>query len=250
MMMLREWVRLPTGWITKESGLTAFRWNQGRGADNIAALMALAVIAHHADDDTGLSRLTYEQLCRFTHISRAKMSKGLDILAERGRIERTCEGRSSFRIADYDKQKGWAMLPAKRLYLSGHIPAFSDFKLRSLAELNALKLYFLFAAFRDTAKNYARISYDKIEEYTGMDRSKIKGGLSCLSTTGLIHIDYLPSAGGEHVSHVYRLPQLFPTVHMGTTNKASAGEQAINQPIPPQKPTTSVAPSSMRSYVR
>jgi hypothetical protein len=54
---LQSWVRLPSVWI-EERGLTKFAWARGTGGDNIAALMALAVIAHHADQEAGACRLT------------------------------------------------------------------------------------------------------------------------------------------------------------------------------------------------
>ena len=52
---VREWVRLPSTWI-EAGGLREFRWRPG-GADNVAALLALSVIAHNADD-TGTARAT------------------------------------------------------------------------------------------------------------------------------------------------------------------------------------------------
>jgi DNA-binding transcriptional ArsR family regulator len=218
-MALREWVKLPTGWICG-GGLTAFRWDPGKGSDNVAALMTLTAIAHHADAVTGLSRLTYEHMATITGLSRAKISGGLDVLAERGIIRRNDDGRSVFRLTDYDPDKGWAKLPAKRLHQSGSIHAFADFRLRRSAELNALKLYFLFVAFRDNQSNMANISYDKIEEYTSIDRARIKGGLSVLATTGLVYVEHLPKIDG-HVYNAYRLPQLDPYTHMGTTNRGT-----------------------------
>ena len=53
---LREWGQLPSWWI-EEMKLTEIRWGpDGRDADNIAALMALAVISHRADTATRAAR--------------------------------------------------------------------------------------------------------------------------------------------------------------------------------------------------
>ncbi len=52
---------------------------------------------------------------------------------------------------------------------SGRIIAFETFHLRSRAEMDALKLFFLFAARRGSDTNAANISYDKTEEYTGIE---------------------------------------------------------------------------------
>jgi hypothetical protein len=74
-MVLREWVRFPSKWI-QDGGLKQLRWSGGgtRGADNTAALMTLTAIAHHADDERGLAKLTYDQLCTITGLSRAKLA--------------------------------------------------------------------------------------------------------------------------------------------------------------------------------
>ncbi len=80
-MALRPWVRLPSWWI-EEGGLRDLRWNKGEDADNIAALMTLCVIAHHADerasgDDEAelVTSLTYDRLGLATGISREKIER-------------------------------------------------------------------------------------------------------------------------------------------------------------------------------
>jgi hypothetical protein len=170
------------------------------------------------------------------------------MLAAREIIHRNGDGRSVFRLAAYDPHKGWAKLPAQRLYRSGYIHAFSDFRLRRPGELNALKLYFLFAAFRDNQTNLASISYDKIEEYTAIDRSKIKGGLSVLATTGLVYVEHLPTADG-HVSSAYRLPQLDSRVHMGTANRNATAEDITDRMAAPPPPSP-VAPAERAAQIR
>ena len=60
-MPLKAWVRLPTAWI-RDHGLKAFRWAGPARSDNTAALMLLVAIAHRVDDQSGLTRLTYDQL--------------------------------------------------------------------------------------------------------------------------------------------------------------------------------------------
>lgn len=226
-MTLRDWVRLPTGWII-DKGLRTFRWEPGKGADNAAALMTLAVIAHHAEDDTGLSRLTYEQLHAFTGgLSRAKVAAGLQVLENGKIIERNAKGRSGFQLLGYDKTKGWAKFPARRLYGAGHIAAFSDFHLRRPAELNALKLYFLFAALRDRNTNMAQISYDKIDDYTEIGHGRIKGGLNVLAANGLVHVEHMPTTDG-YTSSAYRLAHLESRKHMGTSGRALVAGQVAD----------------------
>lgn len=84
----KEWVRLPSKWIT-DYGLGLLPWkNGGEGADRIAALMTLTVIAHLADEETGVARVTYDQFCEATYLSRAKISNGLDVLQSLKVVER------------------------------------------------------------------------------------------------------------------------------------------------------------------
>jgi hypothetical protein len=147
-MAIKGWVRLPSAWIT-EGGLANMKWKSGgEGSDNTAALMALTAIAHAADEETGVARATYDQLCASTGLSRAKLSNGLDILNGIKVLEPGPERlRSTYRLANYDPQQGWAKFPAKSMYSGTGIVAFNDFRLRRVAELDALKLFF----FRCTA---------------------------------------------------------------------------------------------------
>lgn len=225
-MAVQEWVRLPTAWIN-EKRLCALQWERdGKGSDNSAALICLAAIAHRAND--GVARLTYNELCRATGLSRSKISNGLDVLSELEVIERGPEGRSTYKLTNFDSPRSkfdpkfrWAMFPAKRLYRAGRLFAFSEFKLRSETELNSLKLYFLFAARRGTDNNMANISYDKIEEYTGIERHKIKPALSLLASLSLVYVEHLPTRTNEYgVANAYRLAGLDSHRHMDSTGRA------------------------------
>jgi hypothetical protein len=221
-MALREWVYLPSKWI-EAGGLKQLRWGGAgtQGADNTAALMALTAIAHHADVESGLARLTYDQLCMITGLSRAKLADGLDVLEKIKVISRAPNGRSTFQLTDYNPNAaGWANLPAKGLYRSGRILAFDNFKLRRAAELHALKLYLLFATRRGNDTNMANISYDKIHDYSGIERNQIKTAVSFLASIGLVYVEHLPSLANEYgIANAYRLAFLNSHVHMGTRGR-------------------------------
>jgi hypothetical protein len=60
------------------------------------------------------------------------------------------------------------------MYSSGRIIAFEHFPLRTMTELHALKLYYLFARRRSSQTNMAHLTYDKIEDYSGIDRAHIR----------------------------------------------------------------------------
>ena len=228
--MMRKWVKLPSRWI-ENGGLKKFLWKNG-GSDNTAALMALIVIAHHADEDTGMAKMTYDDLCKATDISRAKLSKGLCLLEDRGIIKRWQNGRSSFQLVGFDPKRGWCKLPASRLYEEKVVEAFRHFYLRSKTELNALKLYLLFAARRDRLTNFAIISFDKISEYSGIQRNKIKAATSLLASLSLVYIEPVPSKTNDYVANAYRLTGLDSYRHMGTMNQEHVSWESGDESIP------------------
>jgi hypothetical protein len=210
--------KLPSGWI-EAHGLKKFKWNN-EGSDNLAALMLLAVIAHHIDPDDGIALLTYTALGEMASLSRAKVSAGLDILERRSLVERGPSGRSSYGLANYNREAGWAKLPARGLYHDGVVYPFTEFRLRRRAELDAMKLYFLFVARRSRQTNMAKISYYNIEEYAGVRRPRIRPALTVLGANGLSLVERIPSELTEAgVANAYRLTHLDPYVHMGTAGR-------------------------------
>jgi len=131
-MAISQWVRLPSRWIDK-GGLTKLVWRPcGDGSDNIAALMALTVIAHQASQENGIARVTYDQFCDYTFLSRSKLSNGLEVLKSINVIANRPQGeRSTYQLVDFNPNQYWAKLPAKSMYSLGTITAFKDFQLRN-----------------------------------------------------------------------------------------------------------------------
>ena len=211
-------VKLPVRWIDA-GGLKVFKWRQG-GSDETAALMLLAVFAHHMDPDDGSVKLTYDQLCQAASLSRAKVAGGLSILEARGLVERIARQRSGFRIADYNGLANWAKFPVRGLYVGDRVRAFTEFRLRSRVELDALKLYFLFAARRNNAMNMAPISYEKITEHAGVANDRIRPALNILAVNDLVHTERFTSSRAEGgVAHAYRLTHLDGNRHLGTIGR-------------------------------
>jgi len=214
-MAQKEWVRLPTSWIERGE-LSAFRWGAS-GATDVAALLALIVIAQHADQETGIAQVTYDRMCEAANLSRAKLAQGLQRLVERGRIIRRPDlGQSAYELAEFDPQKGWGKLPGRGLYRGRVMPSFSDFSLRSPIELIALKIYLLFVSRRNNDRNIVHISYTKIVEYTRIERSKIKSSLSLLISNGLIYLDGGSFSSDEAGGNVYRIVHVDSYQHAGT----------------------------------
>jgi hypothetical protein len=123
-------------------------------------------------------------------------------------------------LAGYDVTGGWAQFPASGLYHEGTITAFKELHLRRSAELDALKLFFLFASRRDRRTNMAKITYGKIEEYSAVPHNYVKRALSFLTLHGLVHVERVPSRMNEDgVANAYRLAHLDTRFHMGTRGR-------------------------------
>lgn len=215
---LKPWVKLPSKWI-EDGGLLDFRWGAD-GAANIAAIMTLIGIAHRADAETGVARLTYDEFEAQTGRSRATIAAGLDVLVKHSLVVREPEGRSTYQLAGYDPQRGWAKLPAAGLYNGDKIAAFHHLSLRRRIELDALKFYLLIAARRDNEENHALLTYEKFEERAGVNRERIRPAISLLAGLALVHIEHLPRPHGQPgVVSGYRLANLDSYRHMGTTGR-------------------------------
>lgn len=211
------WVKLPSGWI-EGSGLRRFTAKSDM-ADEIAALMLLLVIAHRSSVADGTSRITYDALKMATGISRAKIANGLDLLGERQIVHREPEGRSTFQLANFPSSGGgWCQLPAKRLYgVTGVVAALRDFRLRRVAEMDALKAYFLIAARRDASENRAHLTYEQINNYAGIPEGRIKSAISLLAVNSLVVVDQFPSKNDPmRTAFAYRLVGLEPRKHQAT----------------------------------
>lgn len=219
MAKMLTWVMMPSGWIS-DGRLRDLRWAKTGGANNVAALMVLAPILHHADRELGVARLTYDQLEFATTLSRTKISAGLSVLEKLGVLTRNLHGQSSYALTNFNPSAGWAKFPAARLYSEGRIQFFDELHLRKRAELDALKLWYLFAARRDNDVNLAKITYDQIVDLSNVPRERIKSGLSLLAANGLVHVEHVPSRHSEYgVANAYRLPQIDSSRHMGSTGR-------------------------------
>ena len=220
-MELKPWVKIPSGWI-EQGRLSKLQWKAGGdGSDRTAALMSLVALAHATDQETGLARVTYDSMCGVTGLSRSKLSNGLEVLERMHIIERAPKGRSTYQLAKYNAQFGWAKLPFKSMYSGGRIAAFGEFRLRRPSELDALKLFFLFIARRDRKMNVANISYDKISEYSGVSRTKIKSAISLLAALSLVYTEQVPSSKNEYgMANAYRIVGVDSSIHMGTRGRS------------------------------
>jgi DNA-binding transcriptional ArsR family regulator len=216
-----EWVKCPSKWIIDENGLRNFATDAI--AANAIALMCLTIITHRSNSETGLAKITYDDFQSITGKSRSIVSRGLKVLVYQGLIASSSE-RSAYQLTNYDPKNGWCKLPCKALYQAEKIPFFYDFNLRQRAELDALKLMFLFAAFRDNDSNVAVISYEKIIERTGISRDRIKRATGVLAAGGVVYPENMPSSKSEYgVALGYRIAGIDSRRHQGTLGRTLAG---------------------------
>ncbi|KRB42059.1 hypothetical protein ASE02_04405 [Phenylobacterium sp. Root700] len=184
--------------------------------------MLLIAIAHRMDQTTGSGRVTYDDLQAATGLSRTLISGGLQMLTDAELVDRV--SKSVISLAAFEPNANYAKLPVKKLYDGEEVVAFRDFTLRNRAELDALKLYLLFASRRDRSANVANLSYDKIETYAGLDRTRIKRAIDLLVVRNLVRVDQRPSRVSElGMSHGYRLTGLDDYVHAGTRGRSEDG---------------------------
>ncbi len=231
---MKDWVKVPTGWIREENLLADLRWVGAHKSDNTAALMLYTVIAHHANSEpargfekTGYAALSYSELGDLTALSKAKISGGLGVLRDLKLIEGSeVTKKGVFKIIGHEASNGWGKLPAKKMYNDRYsvVPIFHAFTSRNRHELNSLKLFFLIVAFRDNVTNYAHISYEKIESYAGIRRNDIRAAISLLAANQLVVVDHQPSnTSGLTLANIYRLAGVHTRRHMGTTGRAFRG---------------------------
>ncbi|MBY5744648.1 hypothetical protein HFO28_13770 [Rhizobium leguminosarum] len=215
-----QFIKLPNGWI-ESGGLKRFSWDKEKGgADHIAALMVLLAVAHRVDE-VGIAKITYDEFEKVLPIRREKIAAGIQALIGFDIVAHEPRGQSTFKLIGFaDEGLSWAKLPAKGLYVDGRIWGLKDFTLRKAAELHALKIYFLLVSRRDTVRNETRLSYPKIEEFSGVLRGHIKTATSLLIENHLMSTDSITDweAWGEKKAfpHCYRIAHIDNYKHAGT----------------------------------
>lgn len=211
-----SYVKFPTWWFERHN-LAQLSWAR-HGVSAEAALMIMLVMIHNADQGDGSCRLTYNEIQNATGLSKTSIAGGLGIL-EGNLISK--KSNSNFCIIGFNPERGYAFSPAKNLYdSSGALRFFNELKKRKYIELDALKIYFTFMCRRDRKTNYAHMTYDQINAYSGVNTKDIRSALSLLIVHKMIHVDILKNnIENKRISSGYRITHLEPRKHMGTTNR-------------------------------
>lgn len=196
-----EWASLPTYWILKpqydaqpnwKSGLVAFG---GRDiGTKCAALKLYLAIVLRAEFKAGSKRhgcatITYDDFQNSVGLSRPYISRGLKFLVAQEMISASPNGRSiEYKLTNYAIGGRWVKLPKRHLLrLDGSRP-LQNLSTRRRTDLNALRLYLLLLALKSKANSDAKISYDNIIKYTGMQRRNISQAISILVEYELITV--------------------------------------------------------------
>lgn len=193
------WAKFPTKWIVRDKKLAAILWgkHKSNATASLLLLIALTIIRNRQGlrdeqalpPDSEFVVATYEKLLDMIPMSRAKVAGGLALLLELGIVERDENARSVYRLPSILESGSWAKMPQSSLMHNSSIAVFEDFTLRNQTELDAIKIYLLLIAFRHSQTGFARIGYEKIEEYTGVSGRRIKRAKSLLIAHDLIYVE-------------------------------------------------------------
>lgn len=227
-----EWVKIPSERFLDEanSPLLGMKWSGDAKSDYIATLMLYIVLVHHANDKQSLAngqlgdtQISYDKLTELLGISRTKVSNGIRVLESLSLIKVSTNKRPNiFTIVGLVDGSRWGKLPAKGLYNKqlSIIKVFESFRLRSKVELNALKIYLVIVAFRDSQIGYTKLGYEKISQYAGVQRNDIKPALSFLITNDFLQVDSESTDLNQFsTANVYWLRHIEPHKHRGTIGR-------------------------------
>lgn len=191
---LRVYERMPVGWIIDRRMLTHF------SIKSLFSFPALKIYLFLICSDSP----TYDEIENYTFVARGEIKPALDLLEYKELITvRRCGNRNFYQINNSSRGTRFAKVP-KRIF-DDSLLQFLTLKRSTVQQnrrrqtaLDALKLYCLFLAFRKNEDNRARIGYDKIIEYTSIQRKNIKRSISLLIEIGFINSEntyFVPRAG-------------------------------------------------------
>lgn len=190
------WSKVPTAWIRYDDGLKNLSIKDvGGSAAALKIYMSVALLAsfRHKPPNAyaGQATVSYDDFEQMTGLSRSLIPRGIAILKDRGMIEVIESARiHAYRLVGYDDDsQGWGKLPRDHLrggHSGGRLATIGH---RNQNDLAALKVYLALVAFRDGRSGYSALSYDKIVEYTGVHRSRVRPALSSLYEARLVGVD-------------------------------------------------------------
>jgi predicted transcriptional regulator len=175
--------KLPSWWSRDEKGLKRFIGGANAGA-SIAALKCLLAITLMSEYSTQQARVSYGGLMDLTGLSRPMIPRAIKKLEAEGMIEICRKGYvNSYQLLSSKNDDRWAKVPYDKVRKAlGGIPNKGD------AALSALKIYIQLITMRWNSTRDVEISYDKLRDYIGIQKHRIRPGLDILFSHTLVHI--------------------------------------------------------------
>lgn len=197
-----RWSRLPTAWIN-QGGLKAFRSRERLLGATMAGLKILIAVLLTAENNSaaeigpgqGSASLSYDDLMDSTGLSRGSIAQGVALLRDAGIVTVRQEGRGKrnrYFMRDYGAGDHYTKISNLALYRhpsTTRVTVLCELSTRSEADANALKLYLLLCAVKDRKSAFAMVSYERINEVTGIPEAKIRPAISVLIEHRLIDVD-------------------------------------------------------------
>ncbi|MBD8572615.1 replication protein [Pseudomonas syringae] len=192
--MARKFCKCPTWWVRdEENNLSNFLGGKSSGV-GIAALKCVLALSSSIDFWTRKAKLSLSEIEKLTGLSRPMVIKGLARLVEANMV--LVDKMSHVHEYELTEKKGdayWAKIPFDRI--RKHLPEISN---RGEVYLVALKIYLVLTSIRPNESPSVAIGYEKIRDYVGCQRSKIRPALDVLYSHTLIRITHSDESKERH----------------------------------------------------
>lgn len=190
-----QWAKMPVSWQRDPDTLNDFRSiSTGVAIAALKIYVALCLKAKFGpptDPEAGCAKKSLSELQELTGISRPMIIDGIKILRDFKIVKKKREFINLYRIRDYHSAPSWVKLPTAYLFKGGRtkrIQMIASLPSRGAVVRDALLLYLYLASIIDKNTKKARVSYERIGEVIGLDRSETSSAISFLSGALLINM--------------------------------------------------------------
>lgn len=188
--------KLPSWWARDDQGLKRFRGGASAGA-SIAALKCLLAITLMSEFSTQQAQVSYSGLMDLTGLSRPMIPGAISKLESEGMIEVYRNGYINvYQLLAATNDRYWAKVPYDKVRR-----ALSEIPNKGEAPLAALKIYIQLLANRWNDTREVEISYDKLRDYIGVQKLRIRPGLDILFSHTLLHVKQVEGEGAFKQAH-------------------------------------------------
>lgn len=181
---LRAYGRMPRRWIKDQRGLKYFKISYQYSFSALKIYLFLVCYEFP----------TYDDIENNTFVARVEIKPSLILLQEAKLITVTRDITGNIYSILGGVESWFAQVPTA-IFNNSLLQHFTlkhsiiQQDQRRQTAIDALKLYYLFLAIRNDSDNRAMIGYDKIVDYTGIQRKNIRRSISLLIEIGLINCE-------------------------------------------------------------